>query len=157
MLYSVRYRIAAPAAAAHIGELRPGTNKPVFLRRLEVYAETAVAGGLFVGVYRTTNVPAGGTAQAIRPKEGAAALPLAAASVISAGWTTAATLDATALDGGVVGAVIGAAWMKYWPRDEAPQAGYDPAVANTLRSLVWQHNGAAAGPALTILVELEEV
>lgn len=157
MLYSVRYRIAAPAAAAHMGELRPGVNKPVLLRRLEVYAETAVAGGLFVGLYRTTNVPAGATAQALRPKQGAAALPLAAAQVLAGTWSTAATLDATPLDGGVVGAVIGAAWMKYWPRDEAPQAGYDPALANTLRSLVWQHNGAAAGPALTIVVELEEV
>lgn len=157
MLYSVRYRLAAIAAAQNLGELRAGANKPVLLRRLEVYAETAVAGGVLVGLYRATNVPAGGTAQALRPKSGAAALPLAAAQIISTGWTTAPTLDATPLDGGTVGAVVGAAWTKYWPRDEAPCAGYDPALANTIRSLVWKHDGAAAGPALSIVVELEEI
>jgi hypothetical protein len=157
VLYSVRYRLAAIAAGANLMELRPGANKPVALRRLEVYAETAVAAGAMPGLYRTTNVPAGGTAQQARPKVGAAALPAPAASVISTGWTTVPTLDATALDGGQLGAVVGAAWIKYWPRDEAPVAGYDPALANTLRSLVLKHDGVAAGPALAIFVEFEEV
>jgi hypothetical protein len=157
MLYSVRYRLAAPAAGANLLELRPGANKPALLRRVEVYAETAVASGAMLGLYRTTNVPAGGTAQQARPKMGAAALPAHAASIISTGWTTVPTLDATALDGGQLGAVVGAGWLKYWPTDEAPQAGYDPALANTIRSLVLKHDGAAAGPALAIFVEFEEV
>lgn len=148
-LYGVKYRIAAPAANAFIAEIRPAANRPAKLRRLLLVAESALAAGGAFGVYRTTNVPAGGTNQQGAPLKHGEGNATPATGCVSTGQTTAPTVGTVPLDGGFLGAVIGSAAILVWGYGEELVAGPDPAAAaGVQRSIVIRADTAL--PALSI-------
>lgn len=148
-LYSTKARVAAPALNALFAELRNGAARRVGIREIRVTTETAVAAGGAYGIYRATNVPAGGTlttAQSLDPSDAAAGT-----SIVTGTWTTAPTVGATPIDGDFVVATIGGRSVLIWiPNEELVLSASGVAAA----SLVFKAETAL--PALTIAVKTTE-
>jgi hypothetical protein len=147
---SQKFRVAAPASAALFAELRnANATKRKRIREILVTAETAVAAGGALGIYRATNVPAGGTlqlSQAVDPADPASDL-----NSVTGVWTTAPTVGTIPLDGTWMPAVIGGQAALIWIPGEELIIG---AGATAAGSLVFKAETAL--PALTIKVKHTE-
>lgn len=148
-LYSSKLRVTAPSLNALFAEIRNTAARRVRLREMIFTTETAVAAGGSLGVYRATNVPTGGTTQALQPLD--AVDSASGVQLVNGTWTTAPTVGAIPLDGDFVVATIGGKTILIWmPGEELVLAASGVAAA----SLVLKAETAL--PAMTVKIKTTE-
>jgi hypothetical protein len=142
-----RYRYSGKALATALGtnvvEIRTPSTARARLRHLKVFSEAATA--LNLALFRTTVVGTAGTAVTATKTDPADAAP--GSSVVTG--PTGGTLEATAPERAFLPAAAGAAVVLY---SEGDDELYLPASS----SFMVRNDGAAAGPAITWELEIEE-